>query len=98
MIILSGITGFLGSNIARSLIKNKKKVLGIINSDKNQSRINDIKNKCSLINANEIDEITAEYGSSIEGIVHTATVYGKKNETKVKFIIVITIYLLSFYI
>lgn len=82
MIILSGITGFLGSNIARSLIKNKKKVLGIINSDKNQSRINDIKNKCSLINADEIDEISAEYASAIEGIVHTATVYGKNNETK----------------
>jgi nucleoside-diphosphate-sugar epimerase len=72
-ILITGINGFLGSNLARLLINNKYNVIGTIRSKSNLDRIKDLKDKVDLVDIDSAFEDLKLY--NISCIVHTATNY-----------------------
>lgn len=66
--IITGVTSFLGRNVAKNLIKNKFKVIGILRPESNKKYIRDIKGLDTItidfnkINLTDFDDIEYEYG------------------------------------
>ena len=82
MIIITGITGFLGSNLARKLIRSNSPIIGIINSQKSIDRISDFSDKCKLISLPDLNNFLELKKYALFGIVHAATVYGRDSESR----------------
>lgn len=82
IILLTGITGFLGSNIALALVENGYHIIGLKRKSSSINRIGSIINYVDLYDIDDIDfcDIFKKY-DKIESIIHTATAYGRNNET-----------------
>jgi CDP-paratose synthetase len=81
MILLTGATGFLGSKILKRLISDQEEVVVLKRSFSNSSRIDDLLTSCKYYNIDE-EPIEAIFNKhKIETIIHTATCYGRRNET-----------------
>ncbi|MFH0734344.1 MAG: NAD-dependent epimerase/dehydratase [bacterium] len=76
-ILITGINGFLGSNLAKRLLK-QHNVIGMEYSLHNLFRINDLSLLVYSSNEKEYTEILDDH--KIEIILHTATFYGRNNE------------------
>ena len=76
-ILITGINGYLGSSLARSL-KNNYNIIGLEYSISNLFRIADLDIKVHSVE-NGIDEIF-DADQPIDIIIHTATFYGRQNE------------------
>jgi nucleoside-diphosphate-sugar epimerase len=79
-ILITGGNGFLGSHIVRSLINNYSVIVLEKNSD-NLFRLSDIANQIKIY---DIDNVSLEIifqENSVDLILHTATVYGRNNES-----------------
>lgn len=79
-ILITGGNGFLGSHIVRSLINNYSVIVLEKNSD-NLLRLSDIANQIKIY---DIDNVSLEIifqENSVDLILHTATVYGRNNES-----------------
>lgn len=81
-ILLTGATGFLGSHLLRSLIKNNHEVVVIKRSTSDCWRIKQLLGSTIEYNLDEcfIEKIFAKERPSV--IIHTACLYGKKGESK----------------
>ncbi len=78
-ILLTGATGFLGSEILKALLKKKYKVVILKRTFSNISRIQKELNDCDCISFN-IDSVNLEevfINNNIKGIIHAATLYGR---------------------
>ena len=79
-ILLTGATGYLGSNLLRSLIKEHKyEIIILKRSFSNTFRIDDLLNKVRVY---DIDTTKLEdmfINNKIDTILHCATDYGRKN-------------------
>lgn len=84
MILLTGITGFLGSKIARELLLDGKEVCGICRSTSSYKRVEDIYDQIKWVNNSreEINKAFEEY--NIDIIIHCATDYGRDAESFVR--------------
>jgi len=80
-ILISGATGFLGSNIANKLFTLRKKVLVIKRSFSDTSRINHFLQKDNHINIDEEDLEKIFVDNKIDTIIHTACNYGRQGES-----------------
>jgi len=80
-VLLTGATGFLGSNILRELLKQGVEIVVLKRSFSNDYRI---KKLCSNYISYDIDNICLyeifEKESKIDAVIHCATCYGRKNE------------------
>ena len=76
-LLLTGGTGFLGSNILRNVINDGYEVIVLKRRSSNTSRIKDITNDLTLYDIGQIDleEVFKEH--QVEKIVHCATNYGR---------------------
>ncbi len=72
-ILITGISGFLGSHLAKKL-KDSYKIIGVKRKNSNLWRIN----QCSNINIIDIDDIKY-INDDIDFIIHTATNYGRND-------------------
>lgn len=79
-ILITGGNGFLGSHIVRSLIKKYK----IVVLEKNTAQLERLNDVLSEIKIYDIDRIQPELifvENNIDIILHTATIYGRNDET-----------------
>jgi len=81
-IVLTGVTGFLGSHLARALITEGYKVIGLKRSSSSLHRLYGVLNDLTLVDVEsaDYDAIFRDHGK-VDTIVHTATSYGRNNET-----------------
>ncbi len=75
-VLLSGGTGFLGSYIAKALVKSGFDVSILKRQTSELKNLEGILNEISLINRDEFS------GGSFDFFIHAATVYGRKKESK----------------
>lgn len=81
-VVLTGITGFLGSHLAHAFITKGWEVFGIKRASSSLYRIHDIIKDLRLFDVDEIsmEDIFAQIGHA-DIVVHTATNYGRKNKS-----------------
>lgn len=77
-ILITGINGYLGSNLAKSLDKNCN-IIGLEYSLHNLNRIKDYNFKIYSVENGIPDELFVD--NDIDIIIHTATFYGRQNES-----------------
>ena len=76
-ILLSGVSGFLGSNLAETLHKNYK-IIGLKRSTSNCHRLQNLTIKTYNVDKIKLDSIFDKH--KIDIIIHTATCYGRRGE------------------
>ncbi|AKL97710.1 NAD-dependent epimerase/dehydratase family protein [Endomicrobium proavitum] len=80
--ILTGATGFLGSEILKVLLRENHNIIILKRTFSNTQKI---KNELSAVRQYDIDKTSLasifEENKNIDAIIHTATCYGRKNET-----------------
>jgi nucleoside-diphosphate-sugar epimerase len=80
-ILLTGGTGFLGSCILKKLIFNRYQVIVLKRSFSNTSRIENLIDKLQVFDIDRINLETIFKDNKIDVIIHTATNYGRNNES-----------------
>ena len=78
-ILLTGGTGYLGSTLARKLLKENYKLTVLIRNTSDLNRLADIKNQLTLLNTDQLtlEECIKKANPVI--VIHCATDYGRKN-------------------
>lgn len=81
-IILTGITGYLGSHLAAALLASGSEVIGLKRKSSSLFRIEHLLPKLELHNVEDVnlEEIFAKHGK-IDAVIHTATCYGRNGES-----------------
>lgn len=81
-ILLTGITGFLGSHLAKALLMYGHEVIALKRSGSSLSRIKTIFHDVVLYDVNGLDfkEVFRKH-PNIDAVIHTATCYGRNGET-----------------
>jgi len=80
-ILITGGTGFLGSHIAKRLLKDGYEVIILKRSFSDTRRISDVLSDLTFYNLDECDiQQPFRDFSKIDAIIHTATVYGRYQE------------------
>jgi nucleoside-diphosphate-sugar epimerase len=81
-ILITGITGFLGSKLAIELVNNGYEVIALKRKSSSLARIECIEKDVQLYNIEEIDYANVfEAHHEIDFVIHTATAYGRNNES-----------------
>lgn len=80
-ILLTGVTGYLGSHLANALLDNGCEVIGMKRKSSSLHRIESILPELTLHDVEEVDvpELFTQYGK-IDAVIHTATCYGRNGE------------------
>ena len=82
-ILLTGATGYLGSNLAKYLVKNRYEVVILKRSTSKMDRLIDIKDHLTSYNSDDLNfSAFFKQQDNIDIIIHTSTCYGRKNENK----------------
>lgn len=79
-ILITGATGYLGSHLVEELLKKDYTVTVLIRANSSLSRLESFKEKLSFINMDNLDFFFKK--EKVEGIIHVATNYGRKDEKK----------------
>ena len=79
-VFVTGITGFLGSQIARSLLKKDVIVYGLKRESSQLNNLLDIETKVHLVHWEEVNDSQFFKDKNFDGIVHTQTDYGKHGD------------------
>ncbi len=77
MILLTGATGFVGSNLLKTLLARKYQLCCIKRSSSNDSRVLEFMDACIWYNIDEIDVESIFLNHPIETVIHCATDYGR---------------------
>lgn len=81
-VLITGVTGFLGSNLAIALIKKGYKIIALKRKLSSLARIENIINDLTLYDIEDLDfSIPFKNHGSINAVIHTATSYGRNGET-----------------
>jgi len=81
IILLTGASGFLGSSIAKEIIANEAKLIVLVRTKSNLTRLMNLKDNLEIVNIDtiSISEIFIKY--KIDLVINAATSYGKKGES-----------------
>ena len=78
-LLITGGTGYLGSNLIQSLLLQQYKISVLVRSTSSLTRIESFKSQINLVFIDNLDSFFEE--NSVDGIIHTAASYGRKGET-----------------
>ena len=86
-VLITGATGFLGSHLVKALLKDNYRVVILKRSFSNAKRIEDVLSQCCVydIDQCELSKPFEDLGK-IDTVIHTATCYGRNNETTTKIV------------
>lgn len=85
--MLTGATGFLGSHLARALVRNNHTVIILKRSYSNCSRIADIADELISYDLDQTDlAVPFSRHLALDAIIHTATAYGRSGESNAELI------------
>lgn len=80
-ILITGITGYLGSNLATSFLRNGFDVIGIVRDSSDLKRLSLILDKIKIYTCTDSQTFEKAFiENHVDLIIHTATSYGRKNE------------------
>lgn len=81
-IVLTGVTGFLGSHLAAALVAKGYEVIGLKRRPSSLQRLNGVLPHLTLIDVEDadFDALFRDHGK-VDAIIHTATSYGRNNES-----------------
>ncbi|QHU98990.1 NAD-dependent epimerase/dehydratase family protein [Synechocystis sp. CACIAM 05] len=81
-VLVTGATGFLGSHLVKAFLDQGYRVIILKRSFSSTSRIDDVLARCVVYNIDQC-ELSEPFNDfqKIHAIVHTATCYGRRNET-----------------
>ncbi|WP_312538032.1 NAD-dependent epimerase/dehydratase family protein [Stutzerimonas nitrititolerans] len=83
-ILVTGITGFVGSHVARKLLSQGFNILGIIRTSSDFSKVNDLVDKVTVYNSDDVDLRKIFVDQHVDAIVHCACQYGRADEPKLR--------------
>lgn len=84
-VLITGATGFLGSSLSISLINQGYEVIALKRKSSSLIRLKSVLNKIKLFDIEEINfPFFFKKNPNIDYIVHTATSYGRNNETPIE--------------
>lgn len=78
-IVITGITGFLGSRVATAQVAAGNKVVGIVRPTSDLFRLAAIRDRITLAYAGQ-ESLAEIFDQGVDAVVHTATNYGRENE------------------
>jgi len=86
-VVLTGVTGYLGSHLALSLLANGCEVIGLKRKLSSLCRIKNILDKLILHDIDDINfyELLNQHGK-VDAIIHTATCYGRGGESAIEIV------------
>ena len=81
--LITGGTGFLGSKIVKKFLSNNYRVLVLVRQNSSFKRLEDVVDHPNLIKirADDVDFENILREHKVRGAIHTATCYGRNNET-----------------
>lgn len=81
-IVLTGVTGFLGSHLATALVAQGCEVIGLKRHSSSLQRLAGVLPNLTLVDVEgaDFDALFRDHGT-IDAIIHTATSYGRNNES-----------------
>jgi CDP-paratose synthetase len=85
-ILLTGATGYLGSNILRTLVERDHEIVVLKRSFSNPARIRELSGRFASYDIDAIDLEDAFRDRKIEMILHCATDYGRKNRDSLQIV------------
>ena len=80
-ILLTGVTGFLGSHLAKAMLEYGHDVCALKQKSSSIDRIKTIMSDITLFDVDELDFKQLFHRSKVDTIIHTATCYGRNNES-----------------
>ena len=81
-ILLTGVTGYLGSYLANALVSSGHEVIGLKRKSSSLRRVKSISSKIKLVDVEALDyEVFFQVNKNIDIIIHTATCYGRNYES-----------------
>jgi nucleoside-diphosphate-sugar epimerase len=81
-ILLTGITGYLGSHLAKAILNRGDEVIGLKRRSSSLNRIDNILPKLVLHDLEDTDlSVLLSQLGKIDAVIHTATCYGRKGES-----------------
>jgi CDP-paratose synthetase len=81
-ILLTGVTGFLGSHLAEVLLNNGYEVVALKRVSSSVARLDSVASKIKFVDVDHLllDDLFVRF-ADIDGIIHTATCYGRNAES-----------------
>jgi len=79
-VLLTGATGFLGSHLARKLVRSGHELTAIRRRSSSLSRVQDIESEIRWFTVNPSGEVDAAAFAGMDVVVHTAATYGRSGE------------------
>jgi nucleoside-diphosphate-sugar epimerase len=77
-VLLTGATGFLGSNVARALVDKKFNIIALCRQSSRLSRLSSVADKIKFFRLEETDLQSLFKENSIDAVIHCATDYGRQ--------------------
>lgn len=79
-LVITGVTGFLGSHIAKHQVDAGNIVIGIVRKNSDLTRLESIRSRIKLIESSS-ENIIRTFEAGVDAVIHTSTCYGRGNES-----------------